>query len=119
MVPLHCDQFVRLEKARALGAAISACEPRDAVIILAAALDDLGAGMPDFDLWSGVREQAGSWASFAHPAELEAYFGAALRRLGGTPLGICARKRLIVTLWRSLNSSDRGAFLRFIDAEAA
>ncbi|MBA3325753.1 MAG: hypothetical protein H0T41_11005 [Rhodobacteraceae bacterium] len=107
----------RLERARLLAGAIAVCDPADAVVIMAAALDDLSAGQPDVDLWSGIREQAADWAGFAHPLELEAYFAAALQRLGRTPLGIAARKRLIVALWTALGPDDRRNFLARVDPD--
>lgn len=116
---MTADEFVRLERARLLVAVVAACDPRDAAPILVAALDDLSAGEPDVDLWSGIREQAADWASFAHPFELEAYFAASLKRLGRTPLGIAARKRLIVALWAGLGPDDRRNFLARVVRSAA
>ena len=40
-------------------------------------------------------------ADCAQPPELEAYFYAALKRLGSSVLGLQARKRLFMALWSS------------------
>ena len=117
MSKMTVDQFARAEKAGALCRAIADCHPADAAQIMAAALDDLSAGPPEVDPFGRLREDAAFWADVAHPAELEAYFASALRRLGNRALGIKARKRLLVALWLSLSDPDRRAFLGRVDPE--
>lgn len=58
--------------ATALCYAISECHPHDACEIMAAALADLSAGMPNAPLFN-VMDEARSWASFATRADLKAY----------------------------------------------
>jgi hypothetical protein len=108
---------MRAESAAALCAAIGECHPDDAVQVLAAALDDLGAGDPPMrDPFGNLRADASFWADCAHPVELEAYFASALHRLGNRALGIKARKRLFVAFWHSFPIADRQAFLSRVDA---
>lgn len=111
MSEMTLDQFVRTERAGVLCQAIAHCHPADAAQIMVAALDDMSAGPPEVDPFGRLREDAAFWADTAHPAELEAYFTAALRRLGSRALGIRARKRLLVVLWASLSLQDRAAFM--------
>ena len=99
-----------------LAVAIADCDASDACQIMAAALDDLGAGQPDVSiLQSTLRQDAASWADWASPPELETVVAAGLRKIGKTALGIKARKRLIVALWESLTDADRRAFLQGVD----
>ena len=109
---------LRAECAEALCFAIAQCHPDDAAQIMAAALDDLAAGDPPMrDPFGSLREDAAFWADCANPAELEAYFASALKRLGNRAIGIRARKRLFAALWQSFDTADRMAFLRRVDAE--
>jgi len=104
--------------AEALCFAISECHPDDAAQIMAAALEGMGAGMPPMrDPFGDLRQDATFWADIAHPVELEAYFSAALTRLGSRALGIQSRKRLFVALWQSFPLTDRQAFLSRVDAQ--
>lgn len=64
--------------------AIAACERRDAVVLLAAALEDLAAGEPPI-YFADLKEEAAEWAAFANPLELEAYYQAIRRRLVELP----------------------------------
>jgi len=109
--------FARVQHALALCDAIARCEPGDAVVILAAALDDLLAGSPDIDHWSDIRGRAEEWADFATPHEIEAFCAACLRRIGRTAFGIAARKRMLVMFWGSLGPDDRRRFLARVDPE--
>lgn len=119
---IHQTQFYRPESkvraalAESLCLAIAQCHPDDAAQIMAAALDDMSAGMPDLAIFSDMRADAEFWADAATPIEVEAYFVAALRRLGGMAHGLAARKRLLVSLWQSLPVPDRRAFLSRVDA---
>lgn len=118
-IKLSTDEArLRAEYAKTLCLAIAQCHPEDAVQIMAAALDDLRAGDPPMpDPFGRLREDADFWADCAHPAELEAYFASALKRLGTQALGIAARKRLFVAIWHSLSDQDRRAFLARVDSE--
>lgn len=93
--------------------------PQDASVICCAMLDEIAAGMPDFDPWGSTRDDAFYWADIAHPAELEFYFAAALRKLAQRALGKQARKRLFKELWRSFTDKERAAFLRHVQGRAA
>jgi hypothetical protein len=108
---------VRASRALALCDAIAACEPEDAAQIMVGALDDIAAGMPGLYLWGDLRDDAKFWADSAHPAELEVYTVAGLRKLGRIAVGLTARKRLLVALWSGLSPADRAAFLGRVDAE--
>lgn len=101
-----------LDRLVALGA-----PEREAVIgVLAAALDEFGAGAPQVPLfYEAVRSDAEWWADFASGPELEAYTAAGLRALGQRSFGLKARKRLMVWLWEELDPPDRRAFLAAVD----
>lgn len=71
---------LRLEHVRTLGFAIKQCDPRDACHLMAAALDDLSAGMPGAPLFSYM-DQADWWADLASEPELKAYLMACWNRL--------------------------------------
>lgn len=112
------ESRLRGEWAEALCYAIGQCHPDDAAQIMAAALDDIGAGDPPMrDPFGCLRADAAFWADCAHPIELEAYFAAALQHLGDRALGLKTRKRLFVTLWQSFPLKDRQAFLSRVDAQ--
>ena len=66
--------------ATALCHAIADCDPRDACQIMAAALDDLSAGMPGAPLFSYM-DQAAWWSDLASEPELKAYLLACWTRL--------------------------------------
>ena len=70
----------RAEAATGLCHAIAACNPFDACEIMAAALDDLSAGMPVAPLFSFM-DQAAFWADFSPVPELKAYLLACYNRL--------------------------------------
>lgn len=88
---------LRAEHARTLCYAISNCDPRDACWIMAAALDDLSAGMPGAPLFSFMHE-ANWWADWASEPELKAYLWAC---------------------WQRLSPAARASFLRYIERGAA
>lgn len=71
---------LRFARARTLAFAIAECDPRDACQIMAAALDDLSAGMPGAPLFS-YTETANWWADLASETELKAYLLACWSRL--------------------------------------
>lgn len=101
-----------------LAYAIRDCDREGAVQIMAAALDDLGAGMPEFDPFSrNHRADAEFWADIATPPEIEAYAGVCLRKIERASFAIATRKRLLVQLWGSLTDDDRTAFLKAIDPD--
>lgn len=109
----HVMRKVRLN---ALAHAIGAADRSDAVCIMACALDDLGAGMPEYtELYESLRSDAAFWADIATQPELEAYAGAALRRLERKTFGPAARKRILVEMWQTLCDDDRRAFLGAVD----
>ena len=62
----------RAEAASGLCEAIADCHPSDACEIMAAALADLSAGMPNAPLF-GYMDQATFWADRSPVAELKAY----------------------------------------------
>lgn len=105
------SQLERIERAEKLCEAVAASHPRDATQIMTAMLDSLSAGVPGLHPFGDLRADAQFWVDTAHPLEIEAYFAASLKRLGGLALGIRARKRLLVELWHSLPVGDRAAFL--------
>lgn len=101
-----------------LVAAIAAVRPRHSCTIMAAAMEDIGAGMPEFNaFWHDLREEAAFWADIATPPELEAYAGAALRRIARVPFAPAARKRLFVMLWETMQEADKRAFLGAVDPD--
>ncbi|MDH2329171.1 hypothetical protein QCN27_20185 [Cereibacter sp. SYSU M97828] len=101
----------RIRSAQALSDAIGACDPRDAVLILAAALEDLNGPAPS-PAFVDAREEAALWADAATVIELEACFTAALPRLRDEPQTRNAKKRVFMALWRSFADSDQEGFLR-------
>ncbi|NYS24609.1 hypothetical protein HUK65_06355 [Rhodobacteraceae bacterium 2376] len=88
---------LRLERARILCLAIADCDPRDACQIMAAALDDLSAGMPGAPLFSYM-DQAAWWSDLASKPELKAY---------------------LLACWTRLSPRVQDDFLRFIERRAA
>lgn len=98
--------------------ALTDIDTKDAIQICCAVLDEAAAGMPDLDPWGDIRADAGFWADCANPPELEAYFTAALRKLGHRALGKQMRKRLFKELWRSFTDSERTAFLKHVTGRA-
>jgi len=83
---------------------------------MSVALDELGAGLPiaPFDK---VETEAESWAGLASPNELQAYLMATLQQLDGRPLGLTARKRLILALWETFDNRDKVAFINRVTGE--
>lgn len=88
---------LRLEHARTLAFAIGQCDPRDACHIMAAALDDLSAGMPGAPLFSFM-DHANWWADWASEPELKAY---------------------LLACWTRLSPRSQSAFLSYIERGAA
>ena len=84
---------LRLEHARTLAFAIGQCDPRDACWIMAAALDDLSAGMPGAPLFSFM-DHANFWADWASEPELKAY---------------------LLASWTRLSPKAQASFLRYIE----
>lgn len=74
-------------------------------------LGEIGAGAPRYEALGNVREDARWWADTATPDELEIYTAAALRRIERVRFAEAARKRLLVTLWESMDEAGRAAFL--------
>jgi hypothetical protein len=66
------DYLDRLKAARNLQAAIDACDPALAAIIMDRALDALRIGEPGTALFNAM-DQAATWAAWATPAEHKAY----------------------------------------------
>lgn len=88
--------------------------------VLALALDVYGAGVPSVMAFEErVRDDADWWSDFASQHELEAYAGAALRRIERRRFGEKARKRLLVMLWGTLSDDDRREFLKKVDPRGA
>lgn len=103
----------RHEKRNTAIIALTDLDLHDAATICVVFLDQIAAGSPGFDLWGDIRADAAFWADCAHPAELEAYFSAALKRLPNQILGIRARKRLLAGLFQSLGGADQKAFINW------
>lgn len=109
------DMLAKAARDRLINA-IAQVPSRHSCTIMAAALEDLGAGCPDIaTYYSDLRADAAFWADIATPPELEAYAAAALRRLERVAFATAARKRLIVALWSTLPDADRRAFLGAVD----
>lgn len=105
----------RAEWATALVHALEHCDQDDAATICAAYLDRLRTDGPAHPFLNEVRAEAAFWADSAQMPELEAVTLAGLRRLGTMALGLGSRKRILVTLWRSLPADDRARFAaRFV-----
>jgi hypothetical protein len=95
---ITCTEYrLRLENARTLAFAIGQCDPRDACHIMAAALDDLSAGMPGAPLFSFM-DHANWWADFASEPELKAY---------------------LLACWTRLSPAAQSAFLGYVQRGAA
>jgi hypothetical protein len=97
---------------------LKAVQPEDVRTVstlLVSWLDDAGAGMPELDVFGDLRGDARFWADIAHPAELEAYVAAGIRRLERTQLSVAARKRLFVAFWEVMADADRRKFLERAD----
>ena len=83
---------------------------------LAAAIEEIGAGMPDaLAFMDAIRADADFWADTATPVELEAFTAAGLRAIERTGFGLKARKRIFAALWETLDADDRRAFLARVD----
>ena len=70
----------RAAAATALGHAIAACDPEDAVVLMEAALDDLRAGLPG-GLPRAIMAEARFWAEAATRTERKAYALASFNHL--------------------------------------
>lgn len=107
-------------QAEALAGMVTTC-PREIVVpICAAAIDHLGAGMPEAEnMFSDLREDAAFWAETASPHELREYLAAALKSLTDqgyeATMVVAPRKRLLVALWNSLSEIDKRKFLDRVD----
>jgi len=108
----------RLENAAWLCLALDTAHCEDAAAICAAFMDDMLTTGPGLIPFGDLRADAAFWADCAQPPELEAYFYAALKRLGGSVLGIQARKRLFKALWSSFPQAERAAFLCHVNGGA-
>lgn len=93
--------------------------PNTASEFLVAYLEHIGAGAPQLDPFGDLRGDARFWADVAHPAELESYVAAGLRRLERTQLCTATRKRLFVALWDAMSEEDRRKFLQKADPTGA
>ncbi|MDP3960298.1 MAG: hypothetical protein Q8Q26_09635 [Pseudorhodobacter sp.] len=110
----------RIRLAEGLSRAIAASHPADAVQIMAAALEDMGGGGPEYaGLVDAARSDAEFWAEVASPILLETYLAAILRLLPHRAFGLPARKRLLVALWGSLSPKDRHAFVARVAPDLA
>lgn len=113
-IGLIAERVVTFIRAQAKG------DAPQVVAVLSAALDDLGAGMPELSAVSAsLRADADWWADFATPHEVEAITAAGLRRIGEGPFGLAARKRILAMMWTSLTDDDRRAFLARVDPKGA
>lgn len=79
-------------------------------------LEEAGAGSPEVAaFYNDLRGDAAFWADIASPAELEAYVGAGLRRMGVTAFASEARKRIFAAIWHSMPDTDRRSFMARVD----
>lgn len=101
--------------AEVLASVVAKCDALDhltTVSMLAAMVEDLGAGSPTVPLLiSQARADAEFWVDSASPMEVEAYTAAGLRAITRRAFCLTARKRLLVGLWNSLSPEDRRGFL--------
>lgn len=104
----------RLETTSILADSIAECDPRDAVVIMSAALSGLSSGGP-LPIFENAQSDASFWADLAAPFEIEAYFNATLERLKNLAMGIKSRKRVFLSLWESFSEADRMAFIEKVD----
>lgn len=72
------------------------------------------AAAPSF---GSAREDAAIWADVASDGQVAAMLIACLDRIGGRPVAIADRKRLLVAVWNGLPASDRRAFVARVAAE--
>ena len=110
----------RLHLLARLCAVLSAVTPSEKAAvaeIVVGWLDEVGAGSPRFDVFGDIREDARFWADIAHPAELEAYTAAGLRKIERTQFASGARKRLFVALWDAMAAEDKRKFLSKADPD--
>lgn len=101
----------RQRAAAALWDAIFACDPRDAAFLMAAALEEMGAGpnVASFELDG----EAALWAASAPPHLLVTYARAALRELRRSPLSRAQRGAIATEMMVELNDTEcRAAFRR-------
>ena len=88
----------------------------DCIRVLACALEDMGAGMPEGAVLRDMtRADAQFWASCATPHELEAYCAAALQAIEAAPMAERMAKRLLVAAWQRLGPTERARFLGKVD----
>jgi hypothetical protein len=99
----------RIEKAAELDVDIT-------VAVLCAALEEMGAGMPELGAYRGeIGTHAATWADCATPHELATYMAAGLAKVDRRAFARNTRKRLLVALWNSLPPEDRTAFIDFVE----
>lgn len=116
------EEFAEEERRRAavayLCAAIRVCDRRDAAAIMAAALEEMAAGMPPVaDGFNDLRADADFWADTATPPELAAYVGAGLRHIDPPEFAALSRKKLLLDLWDTMPESWRRQFVQRVDPE--
>lgn len=100
-----------------LGRAISEAHPRDAAVLMTAALQALETDGPQHDLFGTARRDAEWWADIAPPHEVQAYVLAGLRQIGSAAIGPKARKEIFAALWLGMSAADRTAFLQRVRGE--
>ena len=102
---------------------IDAAEYDRAVAIAAAdvALELFAAPMPDAaPCWQSAQSEADWWADFASDTQIAAMLSACLKRIAEQGMiAPKARKRALVSIWNSLDPTERAAFLEFVDPGAA
>jgi hypothetical protein len=103
-----------------LAEALTRADVRDADVLAGEWLARRETDGPDIAPFDAhIRGDADWWALVAPAHEVEAYFGAACRRLsgGGQAHLVTAAKRLLVHLWGFLPPGERAAFLARVDPE--
>ena len=68
-------------------------------------------GRPPHAVFGSIREEARWWSRNAAPHELFEVMAAALEQLRSKPLHKDMRKRLLWSMWESLDGESRAAFL--------
>lgn len=92
--------------------------PRVALQVIAAFVDEAGAGVPEYSFLQGrIRDDARYWADTAQPHELECYIAAGLERVKETAFAPRMRKRMVGTIWRKMTAAEKAEFLEWAKNE--
>lgn len=100
----------------ALATAIVRCDPEDAVVILAGALDAMSIGSP-LPRFLDLQGDAVDWAAWAAPDELYHYGTAVLAELAQMPVRRAWRRELARLALTGLSPEERARLLAGVDCE--